>query len=170
MNKMENEKSKKEKMEAVKALISKGKKNGLLTYKEIMDSLEEIDLDSEQIDSIYQSLEDMGIDLVGDKDDDILLDKDEVEDEDPDIKNENLTPPKGISVDDPVRMYLKEIGKISLLTAEEEVELAKRMEAGDEEAKKRLAEANLRLVVSIAKRYVGRGMLKESENGYAGRC
>ena len=156
MNHMGSEKSKKEKIEAVKALISKGKKNGLLTYKEIMDSLEEIDLDSEQIDEIYQSLEDMGIDIVGDKEEDILLDTD---DEEPDAKNEDLTPPKGISVDDPVRMYLKEIGKIPLLTAEEEVELAKRMEAGDEVAKKRLAEANLRLVVSIAKRYVGRGML-----------
>ena len=156
---MENEKNKKEKLETVKALISKGKKNGLLTYKEIMDSLEEIDLDVEQIDEIYLSLEEMGIDIVGDKEENILLDKDEVDDEEPDVKNVNLTPPKGINVDDPVRMYLKEIGKISLLTAEEEVELAKRMEAGDEKAKKRLAEANLRLVVSIAKRYVGRGML-----------
>ena len=158
MNNMENEKNKKEKLETVKALISKGKKNGLLTYKEIMDSLEEIDLDVEQIDEIYLSLEEMGIDIVGDKEENILLDKDEVDDEEPDVKNVNLTPPKGINVDDPVRMYLKEIGKISLLTAEEEVELAKRMEAGDEKAKKRLAEANLRLVVSIE---IGRASCRE---------
>lgn len=157
---MEKNKVKKEKKEAVKALINKGKKNGILTYKEIMDSLDEIDLDSEQIDEVYQSLESMGIDIVGDKEEDILLDNDDdKDDEETNAKDEDLTPPKSISVDDPVRMYLKEIGKIPLLTAVEEVELAKRMEAGDEEAKKRLAEANLRLVVSIAKRYVGRGML-----------
>ena len=160
MNHMEKNKVKKEKKEAVKALINKGKKNGILTYKEIMDSLDEIDLDSEQIDEVYQSLESMGIDIVGDKEEDILLDNDDdKDDEETNAKDEDLTPPKSISVDDPVRMYLKEIGKIPLLTAVEEVELAKRMEAGDEEAKKRLAEANLRLVVSIAKRYVGRGML-----------
>lgn len=160
MDHMEKNKNKKEKIEAVKDLISKGKKNGILTYKEIMDSLDEIDLDSEQIDEVYQSLESMGIDIVGDKEEDILLDNDDdTDEEETEIKDEDLTPPKSISVDDPVRMYLKEIGKIPLLTAEEEVELAKRMEAGDEEAKKRLAEANLRLVVSIAKRYVGRGML-----------
>src|SRR5690606_13426414 len=109
-----------------------------------------------QIDNIYQTLEEMGIDVVGDKGEVELLDTaddESVEEED------DLSLPKGISVDDPVKMYLKEIGKVPLLTAEEEVALAKRMEAGDEEAKKRLAEANLRLVVSIAKRYVGRGML-----------
>ncbi|MCR2044934.1 RNA polymerase sigma factor RpoD [Anaerosalibacter massiliensis] len=153
-------KGKKEQIEIVKKLMDKGKKQGMLTYKEIMDNLEEIDLDSEQIDKMYQSLEDMGIELVGDKDEDILLEKDEDEDEDEDEdKGGIIAPPKGINVDDPVRMYLKEIGKIPLLSAEEEVELAKRMESGDEIAKRRLAEANLRLVVSIAKRYVGRGML-----------
>ena len=119
-------------------------------------------LTSEEIDDIYQTLEDIGIEVVGEKEEDILLDDDIDADLDDDItedvKDDDLVP-KGISVDDPVRMYLKEIGKIPLLTAEEEVELAKRMEAGDEEAKKKLAEANLRLVVSIAKRYVGRGML-----------
>ncbi|HHV26247.1 MAG TPA: RNA polymerase sigma factor RpoD [Tissierellia bacterium] len=158
---MENGKNKKERIEAVRKLMEKGKKQGMLTYKEIMDNLEDIDLDSEQIDKVYQSLEEMGIELVGDKDEDILLDKDDIEDEEDDEEDKGgvIKPPKGISVDDPVRMYLKEIGKIPLLKAEEEVELAKRMEAGDEVAKSRLAEANLRLVVSIAKRYVGRGML-----------
>ncbi len=150
----------KNQIEAVKKLIGKGKKQGILTYKEIADLLEEIDLEVEQIDEIYTRLEDMGIDIVGDREDDLLLETDEVDEEDEeDIKKEDLSVPKGIAVDDPVRMYLKEIGKIPLLTAEEEIELAKRMEAGDEEAKKQLAEANLRLVVSIAKRYVGRGML-----------
>ena len=151
----------KKKIETIKKLIDKGKKNGMLTYKEIMDSLEQIDLDVEQIDDIYIRLEDMGIDIVGEKEEDMLLDTD---DQDSDIGDEDdtdkvISAPKGISVDDPVRMYLKEIGRIPLLTAEEEVELAQRMEAGDALAKKQLAEANLRLVVSIAKRYVGRGML-----------
>ncbi|NMA85719.1 MAG: RNA polymerase sigma factor RpoD [Tissierellia bacterium] len=155
----------KKQIETVKKLIDKGKRKGILTYKEIADLLEEIDLEVEQIDEIYQRLEDMGIDIVGDKEELLLEtdDMDEIEDmedeEEEDIKKEDLSVPKGIAVDDPVRMYLKEIGKIPLLTAEEEIELAKRMEAGDEEAKKQLAEANLRLVVSIAKRYVGRGML-----------
>ena len=143
----------------VRELIEKGKKRGVLSYKEIMDSLEELDLDTDQIDEVYQSLEEMGIDIIGDKDDDILIDKDDKDDEEIDIEKEDLSVPRGISVDDPVRMYLKEIGKVSLLTAEQETEIAKRMEQGDEMAKRELAEANLRLVVSIAKRYVGRGML-----------
>jgi RNA polymerase primary sigma factor len=156
---------------AEKKLLSKGKKNGLLTYKEIIDTLEAIDLDPEEIDEIYQKLEDSGIDIMGDKEEDLLLQDDaedddidsaidiEAEDEEEEEIKEDLTVPKGISVDDPVRMYLKEIGKIPLLTSDEEIDLAKRMEDGDEIAKKKLAEANLRLVVSIAKRYVGRGML-----------
>ncbi|GFN34686.1 RNA polymerase sigma factor RpoD [Tepidimicrobium xylanilyticum] len=148
----------KEKILAIKQLIDKGKKSGVLTYKEIMDALEEIELDPDQIDDIYVRFEDMGIDIVGDKEDDMLLETSDEAEEDIDLK-EDLSLPRGISVDDPVRMYLKEIGKIPLLTAEEEIELAKRMEEGDELAKKKLAEANLRLVVSIAKRYVGRGML-----------
>ena len=131
----------------------------MLTYKEIADALEDIEIDVEQIDDIYLRLEDMGIDIVGDKEEDLLLESDDEEGDEDEVNTEDLSVPKGISVDDPVRMYLKEIGKIPLLTAEEEIELAKRMEAGDETAKKRLAEANLRLVVSIAKRYVGRGML-----------
>ncbi|WP_236909741.1 RNA polymerase sigma factor RpoD [Clostridium sp. Cult3] len=158
--KKDGEKIEKNKIDAVKKLIEKGKKNGMLTYKEIADALEEIDLDVEQIDDIYLRLEDMGIDIVGEKEEDLLLESDDEDgDDEEDINTEDLSVPKGINVDDPVRMYLKEIGKIPLLTADEEVELAKRMEAGDEVAKKQLAEANLRLVVSIAKRYVGRGML-----------
>jgi RNA polymerase primary sigma factor len=145
-----------EKMQAVKKLIEKGKQKGILTYNEIMDALEEIELDEEQIERIYQSLEELGIDVVGDKEEVELLDT--AGDETDDLEDD-LSLPRGINVDDPVKMYLKEIGKIPLLTAEEEIDLAKRMEQGDEEAKKRLAEANLRLVVSIAKRYVGRGML-----------
>jgi len=139
-------------MGLVKQLIEKGKKSGTLTYKEIMDALEEVDLSPEQIEKIYEYIENMGIDIVGDIDD---LPKDMVIEE----ENLDISIPEGIAIDDPVRMYLKEIGKVPLLSAEEEIELAKRMEKGDEEAKKRLAEANLRLVVSIAKRYVGRGML-----------
>ena len=153
------------KKESVKRLIEKGKKRGMVTYTEIMDALEDISLDKDQIDELYEHMASMGIDVVGDRDD---IDLDEVEldevDLEPDIiVEENIEDDmallKGINIDDPVRMYLKEIGKVPLLTGDEEIELAKRMEAGDEEAKKRLVEANLRLVVSIAKRYVGRGML-----------
>ena len=140
----------------IKTLIEKGKKQGVLSYKEIVDSLEELDLDTDQIDEVYQSLEEKGIDIIGNKEE-ALLAKEKEEEVDP--AKEDLSVPKGISVDDPVRMYLKEIGKVALLTAQQETDLAKRMEAGEEEAKRRLAEANLRLVVSIAKRYVGRGML-----------
>ncbi len=157
MAKKEKDKSKVKELNVIKALIEKGKKQGVLSYKEIIDSLEELDLDTDQIDEVYQNLEDMGIDIVGDKEE-ATLEKENQADE-IDVEKEDLSVPKGISVDDPVRMYLKEIGKVALLTAEEETTLAKKMEAGDEEAKKRLAEANLRLVVSIAKRYVGRGML-----------
>ncbi len=161
------------KLEAESKLLKKGKISGILKYKDIMDALEEVDLEPDEIDDIYQKIEEKGIEIIGDKEEDILLDDDsdsDDDDEDIDIdginkeieeeaKDEDLSPPKGISVDDPVRMYLKEIGKIPLLSGEEEIELAQRMEAGDEIAKKKLAEANLRLVVSIAKRYVGRGML-----------
>lgn len=152
------DKGKETQIEIVKGLIDKGKKQGMLSYKEIVDTLEEVDLDSDQMDEIYHNLEEMGIDIVGDKEEDILLEKEE-EDDVIDIEKEDLSVPKGISVDDPVRMYLKEIGKVPLLSADEETKLAQKMEQGDEEAKRRLAEANLRLVVSIAKRYVGRGML-----------
>lgn len=152
-------KKKKTTVEEVKKLIAKGKKEGFLTYKEIMDSLEEMDLNTEEIENIYQKVEDIGIEIVGDKEETPLLEKNDDEDNEEEEIKEDLSVPKGINVDDPVRMYLKEIGKIDLLTGEEEVKLAKRMQEGDEIAKKKLAEANLRLVVSIAKRYVGRGML-----------
>ena len=153
---MSNLKNNENKKESIKKLIEKGKKKGELTYEEIMDILEEVDIDKDQIDDIYEQLAIMGIDVVGEEDDD--LEDEESEKTTKKTKTET-TILKGVNIDDPVRMYLKEIGKVSLLTAEEEVSLAKRMEAGDEEAKKQLVEANLRLVVSIAKRYVGRGML-----------
>lgn len=156
MNNLANVKA--ENVDMVKALVEKGKKQGMLSYKEVADAIEEIELEPNQIDEIYQSLEEMGIEVVGDKSTDSKSNgKDE--EEEIDVAKEDLSVPKGISVDDPVRMYLKEIGKVPLLKAEEETDLAKRMEAGDEQAKQKLAEANLRLVVSIAKRYVGRGML-----------
>ena len=145
---MKNGESKKDK---IKELIEKGKSKGVLTYKEIMDMLEEIDLQPEQIEKVYETLESLGIDVM-----DEVSEKEVTTDKDDD--NE-IDVPEGVSIDDPVRMYLKEIGKVPLLTAEEEVELAKRMGQGDEMAKRKLVEANLRLVVSIAKRYVGRGML-----------
>lgn len=136
----------------LKELVEKGKSKGMLTYKEIMDAFEEVELEPDQIEKIYETVENMGIDVVGDIDaeiQDIQLAEEELD----------LSLPEGISIDDPVRMYLKEIGKVPLLSADEEIDLAKRMEKGDTDAKRRLAEANLRLVVSIAKRYVGRGML-----------
>lgn len=141
-------KDKNAKMTIVKKLIEKGKKNGTLTYKEIMDELDEIDLSPDQIEKIYEVLESMGIEVLGD-----IADSDVVEEE------LDLSIPEGIAIDDPVRMYLKEIGKVPLLSSDEEINLAQRIEDGDQYAKKKLAEANLRLVVSIAKRYVGRGML-----------
>jgi RNA polymerase primary sigma factor len=155
MNSLANVKP--ENLNLVKDLIAKGKKQGMLSYKEIMDTLEEIELESDQIDEVYQNLEEMGIEVVGDKDSSTT--ENSKDDEEIDVEKEDLSVPKGISVDDPVRMYLKEIGKVPLLTAEQETTLAKKIEQGDEKAKMMLAEANLRLVVSIAKRYVGRGML-----------
>ncbi|NLJ66561.1 MAG: RNA polymerase sigma factor RpoD [Clostridiales bacterium] len=136
----------------IKELIEKGRSKGVLTYKEIMDMLEEIDLEPDQIEKVYDTLENLGIDIVDEESDDV-----DEEDDKADQSDDSIL--EGVNVDDPVRMYLKEIGKVSLLTAEEEIDLAQRMEAGDELAKRQLAEANLRLVVSIAKRYVGRGML-----------
>lgn len=151
------------KVEGIKELVEKGKKRGILTYAEIMDALQGIELTPEQIDDVYEQLAGMGIDVVPETGD---IEPLETESEDQDVEvplgdevEIDLTVPEGIGIDDPVRMYLKEIGRVPLLSADEEVELARRMEEGDEEAKRRLAEANLRLVVSIAKRYVGRGML-----------
>ncbi len=148
-----------EKMKQLLA-IAKKKKN-VLEYQEIVDFFADLALNEEQLDKVLEHLEQVGVDVLriteeDDVDDEeiILTEEDEV-----DVENIDLSVPDGISIEDPVRMYLKEIGKVPLLSAEEEIELAQRMEEGDEEAKKRLAEANLRLVVSIAKRYVGRGML-----------
>jgi RNA polymerase primary sigma factor len=138
------------KMTIVKQLIDKGKKSGLLTYKEIMDTLEDVDLSPDQIEKIYEILESMGIEIINESDD---FNADQLMAEDIEIAI-----PEGISIDDPVRMYLKEIGKVPLLSADEEIQIAKNIELGNGDAKKKLAEANLRLVVSIAKRYVGRGM------------
>ena len=140
--------------------IAKKKKN-VLEYQEINNFFSDMSLDEEQFDKILEILEHNSVDVlrITEEDD---VDDEEIElaeEEDVDVKKIDLSVPDGISIEDPVRMYLKEIGKVALLTAEEEVDLAKKMEAGDIEAKKRLAEANLRLVVSIAKRYVGRGML-----------
>lgn len=151
-------KDKSSKMTIVKKLIEKGKKKGSLTYKEVMDELYEIDLSPEQIEKVYEVLESMEIDVVGDMHEVTPSTGAQAEIE-PETEELDVSIPEGISIDDPVRMYLKEIGKVSLLSSSEEIELAKRNEEGDLVAKKKLAEANLRLVVSIAKRYVGRGML-----------
>lgn len=146
-----------DKMKAVKNLIDKGKKSGVLSYGEIMDALEDIeDLDAEQIDKIYESLEEMGIEVLNDDSEDV---PEEENIEEAPAEEIDLSVPEGVAIDDPVRMYLKEIGKVPLLSADDEVTLSKRIEDGDKEAKRQLAEANLRLVVSIAKKYVGRGML-----------
>ena len=150
--------------EKIKELMALAKKKkNVLEYQEITDCFAGLGLEIEQIERTVEALEKCGIDVLRiteeevlpvEDDDIILSEEDEV-----DVENIDLSVPEGISIEDPVRMYLKEIGKVPLLSAEEEIELALRMEQGDEEAKKRLAEANLRLVVCIAKRYVGRGML-----------
>lgn len=141
-------------------LLSKGTKNdGTLTYGELMESLQKLELTADAIDRMYETFSKKGIEIVDDTSQNVQDDDDIVDTQDAEEVEIDLSVPEGISIDDPVRMYLKEIGRVPLLTAEEEVALAKRMEAGDEEAQRRLAEANLRLVVSIAKRYVGRGML-----------
>ena len=158
------------KQELLNLLLEKGKADkNQLTYTAIADVLDTVDFDKNQMDDIYETLMSKGIEIISEtepEDFDAILaeNPDVVEDAELMVEEANeldieSTIPKSIAVDDPVRMYLKEIGKVPLLTAEEEIELAKRMEKGDEEAKKRLCEANLRLVVSIAKRYVGRGML-----------
>jgi RNA polymerase primary sigma factor len=144
----DDKKEKSNKMVAVKELIDKGKKNGSLTYKEIMEAIDHIDLSPEQIEKIYEVFEMTGVEIIGD------ANERETEQEEID-----LSVPEGIAIDDPVRMYLKEIGKVPLLSSEQEITYAKQIEEGSQKAKKKLAEANLRLVVSIAKRYVGRGML-----------
>ncbi|MDR0951613.1 MAG: RNA polymerase sigma factor RpoD [Oscillospiraceae bacterium] len=153
--------------ERLQELVDKGKKAGKLTSKELMDVLESLALDAEQLDKFYDQLENLGIDTAGEDylppiDEENLPELEELE-EIEEVTEEEIASTEALvdtfATDDPVRMYLKEIGKISLLTAEEELQLAEQMAGGDEDAKRRMAEANLRLVVSIAKRYVGRGML-----------
>ncbi len=149
-------------MEKLKELVALGrKKKSILEIQEINDFFSDIDLNAEQMEKVFEYLESNNIDVLrinAENDDDdvdiMITDEDEV-----DMEHIDLSVPDGVSIEDPVRMYLKEIGKVPLLSAEREIELARRMEEGDEDAKKELAEANLRLVVSIAKRYVGRGML-----------
>ena len=150
-------------IQAENELMARAKTRAMDTNREIMDSLQDVDLQPEQIDEIYESFSAMGVDVIphssaehDDEPGDAVVEDDEADDVDQD--EYDLSVPEGIGLDDPVRMYLKEIGRVPLLTAEEEVELAKRIEQGDQEAVRKLAEANLRLVVSIAKRYVGRGM------------
>ncbi len=163
------------KLEAMTGLKELAEEKGAssLTFSEVGDKIDSIEFDKDQIEDIYDYLERTGITVVADKEepDSSELDKIDKEEEDPEIRAQlekdpkikeidlEATISKTVAVDDPVRMYLKEIGKVPLLSAEEEVELAKRMEQGDEYAKQKLCEANLRLVVSIAKKYVGRGML-----------
>jgi len=131
-------------------LLARGQEKGYLTFQEIMDALGEVKLSTEQIEQIYEILADKNIDVLEESEDPAL---------EKDLQEEEIEIPDSIELDDPVRMYLKEIGKVPLLSPEEEIDLARRMEEGDEEAKRKLVEANLRLVVSIAKKYVGRGML-----------
>ena len=152
MSRIENSKDK------IEELVKTAENKGVITQKEIIGALEESDVEADQIDALYSRLESLNVEIV----DEIELPSDLIaiaeQPADP-VETEDLSVPDGINIDDPVRMYLKEIGKVPLLTGVEEVNIAKRMEEGDEEARKLLAEANLRLVVSIAKRYVGRGML-----------
>jgi len=174
-------KTEQEKMERVREIVEIGRMKGHLSMEEIMDALEDVELSPDQMEHLYESLEALNVDIVkksdidGEEDiDDAADENDDANDADDDsefvpdasieeleeeARSQDVTIPENINVEDHVRMYLKEIGKVPLLTADEEIEIAKRMEAGDETAKQQLAEANLRLVVSIAKRYVGRGML-----------
>ncbi len=148
-------------IEQVKEQLTEiGKKRGVLTYEEIAERMANFEIESDQMDEYYEFLGEQGVE--------VMSEAEANEDADPDIQQlskeeefdlNDLSVPPGVKINDPVRMYLKEIGRVDLLSAEEEINLAKRIEEGDEEAKRRLAEANLRLVVSIAKRYVGRGML-----------
>ena len=152
-------------LERMNELVALGKKKkSILDVQEINDFFTDMELSTDQMEKVFDYLEANNIDVLrisGDADDDVDMDLDDIisDEEEVDMENIDLSVPEGVSIEDPVRMYLKEIGKVPLLSAEREIELAKRMEEGDEDAKKELAEANLRLVVSIAKRYVGRGML-----------
>ena len=165
---MEIKNIKKDETSTIKSLLEKGKDSGSLTYAEIAEALSTFDLDKDVIENTYETLSQLGIELVDEENKDerlsLLEDEDEFDNEvavaeETKANPADMSAPKGISIDDPVRMYLKEIGRIPLLTPEEESSLAQRMDEGDETVKQHLVEANLRLVVSIAKRYVGRGML-----------
>ena len=152
--------------EKLKMLVALGKKKkNTLEIQEINDVFSDMMLEEEQMEKVFEYLESQNVDVLritgGDVTDDVADDVEILlsEEDEVDMEKIDLSVPDGISIEDPVRLYLKEIGKVPLLSADEEIELAKRMAEGDEDAKKRLAEANLRLVVSIAKRYVGRGML-----------
>ncbi|MBO4845785.1 MAG: RNA polymerase sigma factor RpoD [Lachnospiraceae bacterium] len=157
--------------EKLRGLLESAKKReNVVEYNEVLDTFAEFSLDEDQLEKVFETLDNAGVDImkidpIEDElqvDDIDIIDDEEIiltEEDEIDMENIDLSVPDGVSIEDPVRMYLKEIGKVPLLSAEEEIELALRMEDGDEEAKKKLAEANLRLVVSIAKRYVGRGML-----------
>ena len=148
-------------------LLKRGKENGgTLTFSELIEELEKSDMSPDEMDDLYGRFQEFGVEIVDDTDMEAMVaeDAESLAADDADMEQEeaveiDLSVPEGVALDDPVRMYLKEIGRVPLLTAEEEVELARRMEAGDASARHRLEEANLRLVVSIAKRYVGRGML-----------
>lgn len=141
---------------AIKELLEAGKQKGILSLKEIEEALSEFELDADQIEKIHEHLDALGVTVVGDMDSELAkID----ESQDAANSDDDLSVPEGVSIDDHVRMYLKEIGKVPLLSPQEEQEYARRMSEGDEVARQKLTEANLRLVVSIAKRYVGRGML-----------
>ncbi|MCA1009707.1 RNA polymerase sigma factor RpoD [Halobacillus halophilus] len=133
-----------------------GKKRGVLAYEEVAEKLSSFELDSDQMDEFYEHLNEQGVEVIGDSETDPSMKQLDKEEE---FDLNDLSVPPGVKINDPVRMYLKEIGRVNLLSAKDEISLAQRIENGDEEAKRDLAEANLRLVVSIAKRYVGRGML-----------
>ena len=162
---MSNAEAKNEKNvdEIIKQILAKYEKKGAITFKEMIGTLEKLNLEPEDIEKIYEALEAANIDVIEEIDDEnIEPDVEELEEIEEEIKIDevtNLDVPDTVNIDDPVRLYLKEIGKIPLLSAEEEIECAKKMMDGDEKARKKLSEANLRLVVSIAKKYVGRGML-----------
>ncbi|MFC7060659.1 RNA polymerase sigma factor RpoD [Halobacillus seohaensis] len=142
--------------QAKEQLLEMGKKRGILAYEEVADKLSSFELDSDQMDEYYEHLNEQGVEVIGDSDQDPSMQQLNKEEE---FNLNDLSVPPGVKINDPVRMYLKEIGRVNLLAAKDEISLAKRIEEGEEEAKRDLAEANLRLVVSIAKRYVGRGML-----------
>ncbi|HLR40131.1 MAG TPA: RNA polymerase sigma factor RpoD [Virgibacillus sp.] len=143
--------------QAKEQLVEMGKKRGVLAYEEVADRLSNFVIESDQMDEFYEYLGEQGVEIIGESEDDPKMK--EIAKEEEATVEEDLSVPLGIKINDPVRMYLKEIGRVDLLSAAEEIDLAVRIEGGEEEAKRRLAEANLRLVVSIAKRYVGRGML-----------